>query len=531
MTKKTYIFGQGACADEIKRQLSEVGQPVVMALPRSDHQTGLDSRNNDGAERFVYDQLLACTGAAGDFTLLATVKGAIVRQKAAAVILAGDGIRRPDFAAYGLTAGVSVMSLSALNKLVLSDEALTEKLAGLRRVAFLTGISRGKTPTVCEEVLRAALLLQSRHDVQTFIFTRNLKVAAWGLEALYRETKTAGTIYVKITQPPEITLDTDEGPVITCRDDVTRDFLRLRPDLTVVDETLSPPPPLEELARVFQIDQDDGGFGQSDNVHRYTVATNRRGVLSAGAARSALITGNHDQSIDAANAAAGAVRTVLAEPVDMADKAEIDNGQCVRCLTCYRLCPYRAVLLKDEQPVVDPRLCERCGICAAECPALAIRLPGFESTRMGEVIGAARPVPGQESVNPYLVAFCCGRSAAPAGRLATCMGNQLPTDLKIIEVPCAGSVAREFILEAFSGGADGVMVLTCHAGNCHSESGNRHAQARTAEIQALLPLVGIERERLVTTSFASNMGVEFAQFVGDFSVRMAKLGPRRKRSG
>ena len=116
MKEKTYIFGQSACADEIKRQLSEVGQPVVMAVPRSDHQTGLDSLNNDGTARFVYDKLLACTGSAGDFTLLATVNGTIVRQKAAAVILVGDGIRQPDFAAYGLTAGGSVMSLSALKK-------------------------------------------------------------------------------------------------------------------------------------------------------------------------------------------------------------------------------------------------------------------------------------------------------------------------------------------------------------------------------------------------------------------------------
>jgi coenzyme F420-reducing hydrogenase delta subunit len=106
------------------------------------------------------------------------------------------------------------------------------------------------------------------------------------------------------------------------------------------------------------------------------------------------------------------------------------------------------------------------------------------------------------------------------------MGRQLPAQLKIIEVPCAGSVSREFILEAFSRGADGVMVLTCHSGNCHSERGNRHAQARAAEIQALLPLVGIEKERLVTATFASTMGAEFARFVGDFADSVAELGSR-----
>jgi len=528
LTKKTYIFGQGLCAGEIKRQLSEFGYPVVMAAQRQEGGTAQASPDGGGETPFVYDRLLACTGSAGDLTLLARVGGDVVRQKAASVILAGEGPRKPDFAAYGLSNSASVMSLSELQELAESGEGLPARLKGVKRVAFLTGISREKTPAVCEEVMRTALLLQSSYDVLTFIFTRNLKVAAWGLEALYRETRTAGVIYVKLTQPlPEIELDDAGAPVITCLDDISQEFIRLRPDLTVVDETLVAPTLVDELADVFQIERDEQGFGQSDNVHRCTVATNRRGVLAVGPARSALVAGKHDQMIDAANAAAVVVGTVLGKTAGTEDAAEIDTGQCVRCLTCYRLCPYRAVLLRDEQPVVDPLVCERCGICAAECPALAIRLPGFERSSVGEDIEKNLPSSDQErAAGPYLVAFCCGRSAAPAGKLAAMMGRQLPAKLKVIEVPCAGSISREFILEAFSRGADGVMVLTCHTGNCHSERGNRHAQARAAEIQALLPLVGIEKERLVTATFASTMGAEFARFVGDFADSIAELGSR-----
>lgn len=532
MTKKTVIFGQGLCADEIKRQLSEFGCPVVMAAQRQE--SGSAQGSPDGGEQtsFVYDRLLACTGSAGDLTLLASVAGGVVRQTAASIILAAEGPRKPDFAAYGLSDGASVMSLSELRGMAESGEELAARLKGVKRVAFLTGISKEKTPVVCEEVMRTALLLQSSHDVLTFIFTRNLKVAAWGLEALYRETRTAGVIYVKLTQPlPEIVVDDTGAPVITCRDDISREFIRLRPDLTVVDETLAAPPLAGELAGVLQIEQDEHGFGQSDNVHRCTVATNRRGILAVGPARSALVAGKHDQMVDAANAAAVVVGSLLDKKADTEDAAEIDTGQCVRCLTCYRLCPYRAVLLRDEQPVVDPLVCERCGICAAECPALAIRLPGFEPGSVGEDIEKNLPSSDQDrAADPYLVAFCCGRSAAPAGKLAAMMGRQLPAKLKIIEVPCAGSVSREFILEAFTRGADGVMVLTCHTGNCHSERGNRHAQARAAEIQALLPLVGIEKERLVTGTFASTMGAEFARFVGDFADNISKLGSSNGRS-
>ncbi len=525
MTKETIIFGQGFCADEIKRRLDAFGCPVATAVPQRDAECGTDTPEAAAAGRFVYDRLLACTGSAGDLTLLASVGGDIVRRKAAAVVLTGEGEREPDFASYGLPAGDAVVSLAELQSLSENGAKLAARLEGVKRAAFLTGVAREKIPAVCEDVMRLAMQLQSEHGVQTFIYTRNLKVAAWGLEALYRETRMAGVIYVKFSQSmPEIVFE-DGRPVITCIDDISHETFRLRPDLTVVDETLKPPAALDELAGVFRIQRDEQGFAQSDNVHRFTVATNRHGILAAGPVRSALAAGRHDQRLDAANAAAAVVGGVLGRKAPVRDAAEIDTGQCVRCLTCYRLCPYRAVVLRDEQPVVDPLVCERCGICAAECPALAIRLPGFTRESVGEDIAEGRSSDAAAQA-PYIVAFCCGRSAVPAARLASMMGRHLPARLKIIEVPCAGSVSREFILEAFTRGADGVMVLTCHTGNCHSENGNRHARSRVAEICSLLPLVGIDEKRLATTTLASNMGAEFARLVDSFAAELEKLGSR-----
>ncbi len=526
MTRETIIFGQGFCADEIRRRLDAFGCPVATAIARRDTQNG-DQRapEPEAQEHFVYDRLLACSGSCGDLTLLASVGGKIVRRKAAAVILTGEGNQKPDFAAYGLSDGDAVMSLGELRSLSGSAEKVAAKLEGVKRVAFLTGVAREKVPAVCEEVMRMAMRLQSENGVQTFIYTRNLKVAAWGLEALYRETRMAGVVYIKLSQPmPEITIE-DGRPVITCQDDISHETFRLRPDLTVVDESLMPPAGLDELAAVFQIQRDEQGFAQGDNVHRLTVDTNRHGILAAGPVRSALVAGRHDQRLDAANAAVTVVGRVLGKKVVAENAAEIDTGQCVRCLTCYRLCPYRAVVLRDEQPVVDPLVCERCGICAAECPALAIRLPGFERSRIGDDIAQGRSADPQAEV-PFIVAFCCGRSAAPAARLASMMGRRLPARLKIIEVPCAGSISREFILEAFTRGADGVMVLTCHTGNCHSEKGNRHARSRAAEIRSLLPLVGIDKERLTTATLASNMGAEFARLVDTFAAELEKRETR-----
>ena len=52
--------------------------------------------------------------------------------------------------------------------------------------------------------------------------------------------------------------------------------------------------------------------------------------------------------------------------------AEIDPGHCIRCLTCFRLCPYGAVNQGSRIAVVADA-CAGCGICVAECPRGAIR--------------------------------------------------------------------------------------------------------------------------------------------------------------
>jgi len=107
------------------------------------------------------------------------------------------------------------------------------------------------------------------------------------------------------------------------------------------------------------------------------------------------------------------------------------------------------------------------------------------------------------------------------------MGYVLPSGLKIVEVPCAGGISRDHLFTAFSKGADGVLVLTCHKGNCHSESGNIYAHQRVDQITSSLSQLGFESERLIYKTLASNMGTEFAKTVNAFEKAIFELGPSR----
>jgi coenzyme F420-reducing hydrogenase delta subunit len=107
------------------------------------------------------------------------------------------------------------------------------------------------------------------------------------------------------------------------------------------------------------------------------------------------------------------------------------------------------------------------------------------------------------------------------------MGYSLPSGLRIVEVPCAGSISLAHLLSAFSKGADGVLVLTCHKGNCHAEYGNTYAHRRVNQLVDLLTQLGFEPERLACKTLASNMGREFAETVNAFENSILGLGPSR----
>jgi quinone-modifying oxidoreductase subunit QmoB len=99
--------------------------------------------------------------------------------------------------------------------------------------------------------------------------------------------------------------------------------------------------------------------------------------------------------------------------------------------------------------------------------------------------------------------------------------------LRVVEVPCSGSVSYDHIFAALHNNADGVMVLTCHKGNCHSEHGNIYADQTVEQIQEMFSRIGFEKERILIQTLASNMGTEFAGIVDRFEKTLVKLGPSR----
>ena len=131
---------------------------------------------------------------------------------------------------------------------------------------------------------------------------------------------------------------------------------------------------------------------------------------------------------------------------------------------------------------------------------------------------------------PKIVAFLCNWCSYRGADLAGSSRMKWPPNVKPIRVMCSGRVEPEFILKALQTGADGVLVLGCHPGDCHYDSGNYKSRRRLTMLINMLEQLGIERERVRLEWVSASEGNRFVSIVSDMTARLKEMGPLNQES-
>jgi len=105
------------------------------------------------------------------------------------------------------------------------------------------------------------------------------------------------------------------------------------------------------------------------------------------------------------------------------------------------------------------------------------------------------------------------------------MHLDVPDGIRVVRVMCSGRVDAQMILEGFRAGADGVLVLGCHPGDCHYKTGNMSAQNRMALVANLLGQFGIAPGRFRLDWVSAGEGERFSQVVTEMIDTVRELGP------
>ncbi len=130
---------------------------------------------------------------------------------------------------------------------------------------------------------------------------------------------------------------------------------------------------------------------------------------------------------------------------------------------------------------------------------------------------------------PRILAFTCNWCSYAAADLAGTARIQYPPNLLIIRVMCSVMVHPNLVVEAFECGADGVLLMGCHPGDCYYQDGNQKAKARSGAIEEVLCLMGIEPERFRLAWCSSAEAERFACLVRETDEALRAMGPSRYR--
>jgi len=126
---------------------------------------------------------------------------------------------------------------------------------------------------------------------------------------------------------------------------------------------------------------------------------------------------------------------------------------------------------------------------------------------------------------PKIIGFLCNWCSYEGADAAGKSRRKYPANLRVIRVMCSGRIDPQFVMEAFRVGADGVVILGCHPGDCHYKEGNYKALKRYHLLQKTLAQLGIEKERCTLNWIAASEGEKFAEIVKEMVKKVKQLGP------
>jgi F420-non-reducing hydrogenase iron-sulfur subunit len=142
------------------------------------------------------------------------------------------------------------------------------------------------------------------------------------------------------------------------------------------------------------------------------------------------------------------------------------------------------------------------------------------------MIQSSRAVAEQSSsFEPKIVGFLCNWCSYAGADKAGTAQSLYPPNVSVIKVMCSGRVDPQFVMKAFENGADGVIILACHPGDCHYKEGNYNAVKRHRILLRLLQQMGIEEQRCRFDYVSAGEGDKFVKVITDMVETVRGLGP------
>lgn len=123
-----------------------------------------------------------------------------------------------------------------------------------------------------------------------------------------------------------------------------------------------------------------------------------------------------------------------------------------------------------------------------------------------------------------IILFLCNWSPHSAYHALLDQGYSMPSEIRMIRIPCTGRITKALLFKAFEMGADGVALLGCKSGTCRYGSGTVAAQDNTEDTRRIVDLLGVGRNRMTMATFHPDETDALRDFLENFRNEIIAMG-------
>lgn len=380
---------------EKSEQLGGTARRIKEGFNNEDIQGYLQSlinsvKNDQLIEVYTGSEIVEVSGYAGNFST--KLASGLEIKHGVTIIATGAEEAKPDEYMYGQDQ--RVLTQLELDEAIAAQDPRVKSAKNIVMIQCV-GSREERRPycsrICCTKTMKLALKVKEINpDASIIVLYRDIRTYSF-YEDYYREARSKGVIFIRyeVDNKPLVELISDNGSStlqVTFKDHILGENINLDTDLLILAAPITPSESNPRLSQLFKLPLNPDLFFQEAHMKLRPVDFASDGVYMCGLTHGPK---NIEESIAQAKAAAGRATSILSH--DMLESkgvvAVVDPEKCAACLTCVRLCPFKAPRINAEHVAeIEAVICQGCGTCAGECPNKAITLQSYSDKQLSAAV-------------------------------------------------------------------------------------------------------------------------------------------------